>query len=119
MSHDRFYEIRKYLHLVDNVTLPKQDETGYSKLGKVQPVIDSVNKQCQTMYNVGREVSVDEAMIPFKGRLAIKQYMQNKPVKRGIKVRAMADANNGYVVYTDRKWNEIEKGLGSRVRVSS
>ena len=31
-------------------------------------------------------------MIPFKGRSSLKQYIPNKPTKRGIKVWVMADA---------------------------
>ena len=36
-------------------------------------------------YNCHREILVDEAMIPFKGRLKIKVRMPDKPVKYGIK----------------------------------
>ena len=49
-------------------------------------------------------VSVDEAMIRFKGRSTLKQYMPKKLIKRGIKVWALSDAVNGYMsefeVYT-------------------
>lgn len=41
---------------------------------------------------------IDEAMIAFKGRLGMKQYMPQKPTKRGIKVWECADSLNGYVV---------------------
>ena len=41
-----------------------------------------------------QQCSVDEAMIPFKGRLAFKQYMKDKPTKWGIKVFVLADATN-------------------------
>ena len=37
-------------------------------------------------------------MIPFKGRLSIKQYMKDKPTKWGIKVFVLADSRNGYTV---------------------
>ena len=40
---------------------------------------------------------MDEVMIPFKGQSTLKQYMPQKPVKRGIKVWALADAINGFV----------------------
>ncbi len=50
--------------------------------------------------------TIDEAMIPFKGRLRFKQYMKDKPMKWGIKVFALADAPTGYVkrlqVYTGK-----------------
>ena len=119
ITRDRFLDIMRYIHFVDNTTLPKHGQEGYNKLGKVQPIIDIINKQFQTLYNVSREVSVDEAMIPFKGRSSIKQYMPNKPVKRGIKVWAMADARTGFIskfdVYTGKKGDNVEKGLGSSV----
>ena len=64
-------------------------------------------------------MSVDEAMILFKGRSTLKQYMSLKPVKRGINVWAMSDALNGYVsefeVYTGKRVNAVEKNVGANV----
>lgn len=64
-------------------------------------------------------MSVDEAMIPFKGQSSLKQYMPKKPVKRGIKVWVISDATNGFVsqfeVYTGKKGDTVEKNLGARV----
>ena len=64
-------------------------------------------------------MSVDEAMVTFKGRSTLKQYMPLKPVKRGIKVWALADASNGYIsnfkVYTGKDGDKAEKGLGANV----
>ena len=58
-------------------------------------------------------------MIPFKGRSSLKQYMPKKPVRRGIKVWALADALNGYIanfqVYTGKQGGSTEKGLGAKV----
>ena len=57
-------------------------------------------------------------MIPFKGRSSLKQYIPNKPIKRGIKVWVRADAVNGYVcqfeVYVGKK-GVREVNLGERV----
>ena len=59
-------------------------------------------------------ISIDEAMIPFKGRSGLKQCMSNKPIKQGIKVWVRADADSGYVsafeVYTGKKGNTAERG---------
>lgn len=66
-----------------------------------------------------KRMCVDEAMIPFKGRSTLKQYMPLKPVKRGIKVWALADASNGCIynfkVYTGKDGDKAEKGLGANV----
>ncbi len=54
-------------------------------------------------------------MIKFQGRSSLKQYLPNKPVKRGIKVWVLADSQNGYFynmqVYTGRE-RTPEKQLG-------
>lgn len=51
-------------------------------------------------------LSVDEQMVPFKGRLGIKVYIANKPIKRGIKIFALA-GQSGYIhrftVFGDNK----------------
>ena len=78
-----------------------------------------IGKQFAAVCNLGKKVSIDEAMIPFKGRSSLKQYLPMKPVKRGIKVWVRADANTGYVsafnVYAGKKGNTTEKGLGATV----
>ena len=42
-------------------------------LQQVQPVIDSINNSLQVEYELNKEITVDEAMIPFKGRSSLKQ----------------------------------------------
>ena len=82
-------------------------------MGKIQPVLDQLREVFRSVYCPSQNVSVDEAMIPFKGRSTLKEYMPLKPVKRGIKVWALSDAVNGYLlefeVYTGRKANTVEK----------
>lgn len=103
---------------VDN-TLPPRTDPDYDKLGKIRPVLDSVTQQFLTVYNPHCEVSIDEAMIAFKGRSSMKQYMPKKPVKRGFKVWVRPDAVSGYVseidVYTGKGGPWREYGLGSNV----
>ena len=91
----------------------------YCRLGKVELVFGFLQERCETIYVHSRDISVDEAMIPFKGCFAIKQYLPLKPVKRGSKVWMLADGHTGYVskidVYTCKKENTIEEGLGQSV----
>ena len=47
-------------------------------------------------YVPGKDMSVDEGMVKFKGRLFFKQYMPKKPVKYGIKVWMAAHSKTGY-----------------------
>ena len=96
ISRDRYMDISRYLHYVDNQSLPPPGSESYDKLGKVRPLLTYLQEKFKTVYNPGPEVAVDEAMIKFQGRTSLKQYMPMKPIKRGIKVWVLADSSNGY-----------------------
>ena len=78
ITKDRFEQITRYLHFADD-TLPAREE-GYSRTQKVDPVISALKQNFQAVYYSNHEVSIDEAMIPFKGRSSMKQYVPLKPV---------------------------------------
>ena len=52
-------------------------------------------------YIPGSELAVEEAMIGFKGRYFLKQYLPVKPTKWGIKAWGLADSANGYFLKCD------------------
>jgi len=62
----------------------------------VRPIVDYVHYRFLTNYQPSRDISVDEGMIKFKGKIFCKQYMPKKPTKNGIKVWMAADSSNGY-----------------------
>ena len=70
ITRDRFHNINRYLHFVNNDTLVSRGSPGYDKLAE--------------LYNPNRETAVDKAMIKFHGWSSLKQYMPMKPIKRGI-----------------------------------
>ena len=119
ISRDRFLQITRYLHFEDNTDLQPPGADGYDRLGKVRRILNLIKSCFSAIYNPHRENSIDEAMIPFKGRSSMKQYLPKKPVKRGFKVWMRADAVNGYVcdfsVYTGKTGNKTETNLGGNV----
>ena len=67
-----------------------------------------------------RNLSVDETMIPYKGRVHFKQYMKAKPVKWGVKAWAMCESDTGYMVDMNiycGKSDHTETGLTHKVVV--
>ena len=116
ISRQRFRDISRYLHFVDNDNLASRDDPSYDRLGKVRPLINHLSEKFEEVYQPTRNVAVDEAMIKFQGRSSLKQYMPKKPVKRGIKVWVLGDSANGYFskfkVYTGKE-KEREQGLTS------
>lgn len=119
IPRDRFRELSRFLHFVDSETLLPPGSPGYDRLGKIRPLIRHLSGKFAERYHPHREVAVDEAMIKFQGRSALKQYMPMKPTKRGIKVWVLGDSHNGYFsrfeVYIGRDGSSSEKGLGARV----
>ena len=106
------------LHFVDNSTIASRGEPDYDRLAKVRPVIKSVKKSFIDSYKPHRENAIDEAMIKFKGRSSIKQYLPMKPVKRRFKVWVRADSLNGYIcdlnAYTGKE-DAPQQNLGANV----
>ena len=119
ITRDRFLQIWRFLHFVDNSTLLNRSDPEYDRLCRIRPVVDSVLEACKSNYRPHRHQSIDEAMIAFKGRNSMKQYMPKKPTKRGFKVWVRADATNGYVsqfeLYTGKQGSNVEVGLGGNV----
>ena len=111
----RFMTLGKYLHLVDPTTEDRND-----LLCKVRPLVTRLERGFAEAYTPGKNITVDEGLVKFNGRLSFKQYMPMKPDKFGIKVWLLADADTYYVprfqVYLGKNRTNSElfqrKGLG-------
>ena len=120
MSRIRFQQIFRFLHLADSSGQIPAGQPGHDKLYKVRKYVDLITCQFSANYTLHQPVTIDEAMIPFKGRLTFKQYMKNKPTKWGIKVFVLSDATNGYIyriqIYSGKNLDcDVDVGLCSRV----
>ena len=116
-TRDRFKAISRFLHFNNPDEEPSLEDPHRDRLYKVRPIIDYLLGTFQASYNPHQNISVDEGMIGFRGRISFRQYMPNKPQKYGFKVWMAADPTNGYVVnfdvYLGRKAGfQREYGLG-------
>jgi len=113
MSRDRYQEIWRFLHLANNAMRDPAD-----KLFKLRSFIAFISDKFQSVY-VPTWFSVDESMVKWKGRLAWRQYMPQKPIKFGMKVWALCESTTGYMsnfqVYTGKEQGREEVGLACRV----
>jgi len=87
----------KFVHLNDNSQYIRKGEPGHDPLYKLRPFLTPLIANFQAHYTLNREVSVDESMIGYKGRLGFIQYMPKKPTKWGMKAFVLSDAHNGYM----------------------
>ena len=97
----------KFLHINDNSMYKKKGEPGHDPLYKIRPFLEPLIANFQAEYTLHKEISVDETMISYKGRLGFIQYMPKKPKKWGMKAFVLSDSQSGYVynwyLYTG-KW---------------
>ena len=96
LKRDRFSLLLKFIHLNDNSSYIPKGDPGHDPLYKIHLFLDPLLKNFQAAYVLGREVSLDEAMIGFKGRLGFIQYLPKKPKKWGMKAFVLADSITGY-----------------------
>ena len=119
----RFWISNRYFHISD----PWQ-ENPMDKLAKIRPLISKLKNAFQNVYVPGKNLSIDEGLIKFNGRLSFKQYMPKKPNKFGIKIWMLADSETYFVprfqVYLGKQQNaenadendaERARGLGFKV----
>ena len=70
VSRNRFMAIFRFLHLAENTA----DDSPRDKLSKVRPLLDIVVPLLfRSIYKPGRNLSLDETVITFSGRLGFKQ----------------------------------------------
>ena len=84
MARNRFTAILRFLHLANNQA---EDKFPPDKLFKVRPLLDIVHvlPSFLQIYKPGRNLSPDETMVKFNGRIGFKQYMPRKAAKWGLK----------------------------------
>ncbi|KAI5092252.1 piggyBac transposable element-derived protein 3-like [Silurus meridionalis] len=114
MGRKRFDNLRTYIHMNDNTNVKQKGEPGYDPLFKVRPVLEKVRANCLKV-EPEENHSIDEQMIPFKGKIGMKQYIKNKPHKWGIKVFTRAGVTGlvyDFEVYTGKGTVTNERGLG-------
>lgn len=73
------------------------------RLFKIRPVIEYFNRKITTIYSPGQNLSLDESMVLWRGRLSFRQYIKNKRHKYGVKLYMVTEPNGiilKFAVYT-------------------
>lgn len=108
-----FWQLWANLHLADNKQMPDYCEPSFDPLLKLRPMLNILADTFQAAHEPSLQVSVDEAMVRFKGRSSLKHYMPKKPIKLGFKIWCLCDANSGYLqrfqIYTGRCKHTAQK----------
>ena len=86
MSDRRFEMISKFLHFVDNTSYACSANVPERKLAKIQPLVDVLLPKFRNNYIPTKNISIDESLLGWKGRLSYVQYIPSKRKRFGIKL---------------------------------
>ena len=121
MSLGRWQQIMRCLHLVDNNSVVRDaSDPRFDMIAKTRWLVEMFVNVSKDIYNLEREITVDECVIPYKGRYCfIRQFMPDKPVRFGIKVWLLASSKSRFVwqmeVYFGEGTGAGPHGLGYHV----
>lgn len=91
MPRDRFFDISSFLHFTDNEIINKND-----RIRKIRNLVDYLNNTFSNLYTPNNEVSIDESLMKFKGRLSYIQFNPSKRARFGIKIYKLCESSSGY-----------------------
>ena len=92
MRRDRFLLLLRFLHFADNSRYNPNDPDR-DRLYKLREVVDMIKNSCGNAYSPGKNLSMDESLVLFKGRLSFKQYISSKRARFGIKLYQLCTFN--------------------------
>ncbi|GFT85229.1 piggyBac transposable element-derived protein 4 [Trichonephila clavipes] len=96
MSYRRFNLIYRFLHFSNNETFVTETHE-CPKLSKIWPVLKYLTIRFKEVVTPDRDVTIEESLMLFKGRLGWKQYMPLKRSRFGIKSYMLCESKSGYV----------------------
>ena len=88
-SRDRLLQILWMLHV--------GDASSTTRRSKIQPFLNRIIPLFQQCLTPRRQLSIDEAMIAFRGQIYFRQYIRGKPEPWGIKAYVLSESATGYM----------------------
>ncbi|UYV75481.1 hypothetical protein LAZ67_13000377 [Cordylochernes scorpioides] len=94
MSQECFLFILRCLRFDDITT--RKERKKLDKLAPIREFVEAFVYNCKKLYTPGEYNTIDQKLIPFRGRCGFRQYMPNKPAKYGLKIYTISDARTFY-----------------------
>ena len=93
LPQDRLVVSEKYIYFVDISILGES----YNRSAKIEPIHEYLVERWQSLLTLEENISVDEALLFWKGCLTWKQFIRTKRARFGLKSFVLAEASSGYV----------------------
>ena len=107
MTRNRYKLLSSFLHFANNSARLERNDPEFDALFKVRPVLKEVLPAWQDSYIPGRNLSIDESMVSFRGKIFFRQYIQSKHHRFGMKVFVLACSSTSYTY----KWDVYTGGM--------
>ena len=95
MTRDAFLAMDRYFHVFNRRAIPRGNQ---DKLILVRPLMEYLQDRCRMLVVPSKNLSLDEGLLAYKGRLSIKVYNPKKPKKYGVKFFFVTESHTGYVL---------------------
>lgn len=108
MSRIRFENILRCMCFFDDQNIDRSH-----RLYKINNVVNHILKNIKNTYSPGENLSLDESLLLWRGRLFFRQYIPNKKHKYGIKIYELCTPEGfllNMLIYTGRGTVTNEKG---------
>ena len=96
MSLYRFLFLLRCIRF-DNI-LSREERRKVDKLAAVREIFELFLENCRSLYSVSEYTTVDEQLVPFRGRCSYRPYIPSKPAKYGLKIFTLCDAKSWYAL---------------------
>ena len=124
MSRDYFCLILKALHLPENNFEYIEDETESEISGdemdfeetdefindpryKIEFFLEELIKNSKKYFKLGKNITIDETMIFFRGRSLMRFYLPAKPHKWGFKLHSLVDSCTYYIFDPGKQYKSL------------
>lgn len=122
LQHSEHYFTMLQIHLTTQEHFDSWKRIGkeYDNLHKIKPLLQLLFPNFERAYDLHKNISIQNCMIPWRGHLSFQQFTTSKPIRFGIKVWVLADSESKYIcgqqLYIGRNPGEsAEVGLATRV----
>lgn len=88
--------IMRFLHY-NNTKCPPYNDPSHDKLFKIQPLLNFFSEKFPQLFIPNQNISVDELLVHFTGRLGFKQFIPSKRARYGVKLYKLCDRETGYI----------------------
>ncbi|XP_049958237.1 piggyBac transposable element-derived protein 4-like [Schistocerca serialis cubense] len=109
MKRDRFRSIYFMLHVNNNDNYVRRGQPNHDPIHKIRPFFDNFVLKSKNSFSPGENLTVDEGLCPFRGRIRFRVYIKNKQSRYGIKFFILSDSATGYVLNC-----EVYTGAGEK-----